>query len=281
MIGPRSSLGPKQAVSHAVDRTIAPLRRRLTPRTCHWHALRGEVRALGADGAGPHSHAPRRDLSLVLGLATAALGALGLLGLMACPNQSEETAVPAQEAPALSTAAQSPKPTGASKLEGWWEVKKKGKLEFEFRFEGDLAWVRQAKDKEGTSGTLSVPNATRLIIKTGTKRKYFRYALAGDEVFIGRGDAHAVDDEENFSMPVSSVHRLVYKNGACTLERADSQADAVTCSMNRDGPVPILSFTSPVLREPGAQQGRRYYLVNNFLISETLYQYKATRVGAP
>ena len=62
------ALGLKQALSHQVRRTLAALRRRLTPRACHRHALRGEVRASGADGAGPRSHVSLGVLSLVLGL---------------------------------------------------------------------------------------------------------------------------------------------------------------------------------------------------------------------
>lgn len=197
------------------------------------------------------------------------------LFLLACQPTSAPTTA------ASSPAEAAPQPTAPQPLEGNWRVVRRKKVAFEFQFSDDHAAVKRPTDEAFVRGKASYPMPTRLVITTDQNALYFRYARAGDRTFIGRGDAHAIAGVDAFSLPVTARHRLTYQGGACQLVDEQGQETPATCDLDRDAQPMTFRFSAEELRDPGPQQGRRYLLVENVLISETLYQYEATRTDRP
>ena len=165
-------------------------------------------------------------------------------------------------------------------LEGEWRVLKGDVEMFVFKFHGSNASVRYpSKGNEEVSGSMALfANNGFVITPEDGRRHIFRYAVDGDQVFIGRGESHLIDDETKFTFKVTSKHRVVFDGTTCTLKNGDKVLQTIECSYDRDANPPKFSYDSPIPAMPGPKRPRLLYLVGKTLISDTLYAYKAARV---
>ena len=166
------------------------------------------------------------------------------------------------------------------KLTGEWRVKRAETEMFVFNFYGAEASVRYpTKDNEEISGKIALFSTNGFAITPNDGRRHiFRYVVEDDQVFIGRGESHFIEDSAKFSFKVTSKHAVHFDGNTCTLKNGDKFLQTIECTYDREAEPPVLTYDSPIPAMPGPKRSRKLYLVGKTLISETLYGYKASKV---
>ena len=163
-------------------------------------------------------------------------------------------------------------------LNGEWKVVREGTEMYVFNFKGKEASVRYpTKDNLDVSGSLARFGDNGLVITAEDGLRYiFRYVVEGDQVFIGRGEAHRIDGKNSFSFPVTTKHRVFFDGTGCVLRKDEKILQTIECSWDHSETPPVFTYDTPIPKMVGPKRVRRSYLVGRSLISQTLYGYRAT-----